>query len=106
MENYARLAALLGEARLKDIVFTARSMDAEEALATGFATVVVEDAEAYVEELCERLAAHAAVTLRVTKEALRRLRTVPEGDDLIREAYASEDFRRTVTAFLSRSRKG
>ena len=33
MENYARLAALLGEARLKDIVFTARSIGAEEALA-------------------------------------------------------------------------
>ena len=27
MENYARLAALLGEARVKDIVFTARRVD-------------------------------------------------------------------------------
>jgi len=107
MENYARLAALLGEARLKDIVFTARSIDAEEALAIGFATSVIAagEAEAHVEELCERLAGHAAVTLRVTKEALRRLRTVPDGDDLVREAYGSEDFRSTVEAFLSRSRK-
>jgi enoyl-CoA hydratase/carnithine racemase len=105
MENYARLAALLGEARLKDIVFTARSVDAEEALAIGLATAVVEEAEAYVEELCERLAGHSPVTLRVTKEALRRLRTVPDGDDLVREAYGSEEFRRTVEAFVSRSRK-
>ena len=106
MENYARLAALLGPARLKEIVFTARSIGPEEALATGLATEVVDDAEARVTELCETLASHAPVTLRVTKEALRRLRTagVPDGDDLVRDAYASEDFRTTVAAFLARSR--
>jgi enoyl-CoA hydratase/carnithine racemase len=107
MENYARLAALLGPARLKDIVFTARTIEAEEALAIGLATEVVapERAEARVEELCELLASHAPVTLRVTKEALRRIRaaTTPEGDDLVREAYGSEGFRRNVAAFLARS---
>jgi enoyl-CoA hydratase/carnithine racemase len=104
MENYARLAALLGEARVKDIVFTARSVGAAEALSLGLATEVVDGGavEARVEELCERLAQHAAVTLRVTKEALRRLRPVPDGDDLVREAYASADFRARVEAFLSR----
>jgi enoyl-CoA hydratase/carnithine racemase len=105
MANYARLVALLGEARLKELVFTARSMDAAEALAIGFATEVVDDAVARVDELCEVLASHAGVTLRVTKEALRRLRVVPDGDDLVREAYGSEEFRRSVEAFLSRSRK-
>ena len=106
MENYARLAALLGPARLKDIVFTARAIEAGEALAIGLATEVVDDAEARVEELCETLAAHAPVTMRVTKEALRRLRVanLPDGDDLVREAYASDGFRETVAAFLSRSR--
>jgi enoyl-CoA hydratase/carnithine racemase len=103
MENYARLAALLGPARLKDIVFTARPIGIDEALAIGLATEVVEpaEAEAHVQALCERLAAHAPVTLRVTKEALRRLRTanLPDGDDLVREAYASDDFRRTVAAW-------
>jgi enoyl-CoA hydratase/carnithine racemase len=104
MENYARLVALLGEARVKDIVFTARSVGAAEALSLGLATEVVDGAavEARVEELCERLAQHAAVTLRVTKEALRRLRPVPDGDDLVREAYASDEFRARVEAFLSR----
>jgi enoyl-CoA hydratase/carnithine racemase len=88
MENYARLAAVVGEARVKDIVFRARTVDASEALAIGLASEVVEaeEVEARVVELCERLAGHAAVTMRVTKEALRRLRVVPEGDDLVREA--------------------
>jgi enoyl-CoA hydratase/carnithine racemase len=102
MENYARLTALLGEARVKDLVFTARAVEAEEALAIGLATEVVAEGEARVAELCELLAGHAAVTMRVTKEALRRLRTVPDGDDLVREAYASEEFRARVRAFLQR----
>ena len=104
MANYARLAALLGEARLKEIVLTARSIDAEEALAIGLATEVVDNAEARVAELCETLASHAPVTMRVTKEALRRLRAagLPDGDDLVREAYASQDFRDRVAAFLAK----
>lgn len=55
-------------------------------------------------ELCDTLASFAPTTLRVTKEALRRLRTanLPDGDDLVREAYASEDFRTTVAAFLAK----
>jgi enoyl-CoA hydratase/carnithine racemase len=104
MQNYARLAALLGEARVKDIVFTARSVGADEALSLGLATEVVDGAavETHVQDLCERLATHAAVTLRVTKEALRRLRPVPDGEDLVREAYGSEEFQARVAAFLSR----
>jgi enoyl-CoA hydratase/carnithine racemase len=88
--------------RQKELVFTARAVDAEEALAIGLATEVVADAEARVAQLCELLASHAAVTLRVTKEALRRLRPVPDGDDLVREAYGSAEFRERVAAFLSR----
>jgi enoyl-CoA hydratase/carnithine racemase len=102
MENYARLAAVIGEARLKDIVFTARAVEAPEALAIGLATEVVDDPEARVEELCALVAGHAAVTMRVTKEALRRLRPLADGDDLVREAYASEEFRRRIKAFLER----
>jgi enoyl-CoA hydratase/carnithine racemase len=102
MENYARLAALLGEARVKDIVFTARRVQASEALAIGLATEVVEDAPARVSELCEVLSGHAAMTMWATKEALRRLRPVPDGDDLVREVYGSAEFRERVEAFLSR----
>jgi enoyl-CoA hydratase/carnithine racemase len=104
MANYARLAALLGEARLKELVFLARSIAADEALAIGLATEVVsrEAVEERVVELCDVVVSHAAVTLRVTKEALRRLRVVPDGDDLVREAYGSAEFRAAVERFLAR----
>jgi len=107
MENYARLTALIGPARVKELVFTARTFSAEEALAAGLATeVVAGDAiEARVEELCETLAARAPLTLKVTKAALLRLRRagLPDGDDLIAEAYASDDFRRAVEAFFAKT---
>jgi enoyl-CoA hydratase len=108
MAGYARLAAILGEARAKDIVFTARMVGADEALAAGLVTAVVpaEEIEAHVFELADRVAGHAPITLRVTKEALRRIRdaNVPDGADLVAEAYGSEDFRQGVAAFLEKRR--
>jgi enoyl-CoA hydratase/carnithine racemase len=108
MAGYARLAAILGEARAKDLVFTARMVPADEALAAGLVTAVVpaEAIEAHVGELAERVAGFAPITLRVTKEALRRIReaNVPDGADLVEEAYGSEDFRQGVAAFLEKRR--
>jgi enoyl-CoA hydratase/carnithine racemase len=108
MAGYARLAAILGEARTKDIVFTARMVGADEALAAGLVSAVVaaEDIEEQVFALAERVASHAPITLRVTKEALRRIReaNVPDGADLVAEAYGSEDFRQGVAAFLEKRR--
>ena len=108
MSGYARLAAILGEARTLDVVFTARMVGAEEALAAGLATEVVPagEIEAHVLSLAERLATHAPITMRATKEALRRLReaNLPDGADLVAEAYGSEDFREGVRAFLDKRR--
>ena len=49
MAGYARLAAILGEARAKDLVFTARMIPADEALAAGLVSAVVpaEEIEAH-----------------------------------------------------------
>jgi enoyl-CoA hydratase/carnithine racemase len=108
MAGYARLVAVLGEARVKDVVFTARMIGADEARAAGFVSAVVpaEEIDGHVAELAERVAGHAPITLRVTKEALRRLRadSLPAGDDLVAEAYGSEDFRAGVAAFLDKRR--
>jgi enoyl-CoA hydratase/carnithine racemase len=106
MAGYARLVALLGPARTKDIVFTARMVGADEALAAGLATEVVatEEIDARVSELAEKLATHAPITMKATKEAIRRIReaNLPDGADLIAEAYGSEDFRQGVAAFLDK----
>jgi enoyl-CoA hydratase/carnithine racemase len=108
MSNYARFAALIGAARMKDIVFQARLIEAQEALAIGLVTEVVEDPAAMMtraEELVRLVAGHAPLTLRATKEALLRLRPmIPkgEGQDLILMCYMSEDFREGMDAFLNK----
>lgn len=106
MENYARLVSLIGPARTKELIFTARMASAQEALDAGLATEVVPAAEIEdrVAELSELLARHAPITLRATKEAIRRIREagLPSGEDLILEAYGSDDFREGVTSFLEK----
>ncbi len=108
MANYGRLAALLGPARVKDIIFTARLVEAPEALALGLLGEVVEDVAALqqrADELAKLLAGHAPLTLRATKEALRRLQprlSGSEGEDLILMCYMSQDFREGMDAFLNK----
>lgn len=85
----------------------ARLVGAEEAERWGLVNGVVPAAELYqrVREVAVELASHAPITLRVTKEAIRRIqewrRQIP-ADDLIAEAYGSEDFQEGVRAFVAR----
>jgi enoyl-CoA hydratase/carnithine racemase len=107
MQAYARYLDLLGPSRLKELIFTARLMPADEALAAGFVHEIVpaETIEARVRELAQTVASHAPITLWVTKEAVRRIqeaRTVPDGDDLIAATYGSADFREGVRAFIEK----
>ena len=107
MQAYARYLDLLGPSRLKELIFTARLLSADEALAAGFVHEIVpaETIEARVPELAETIASHAPITLWVTKEAVRRIqesRVVPDGDDLIATTYGSADFREGVRAFLEK----
>jgi enoyl-CoA hydratase/carnithine racemase len=106
--SLARLAALIGPARVREIIFTARLVGADEALATGLVSEVLEDADAVMAragEIAAQLATHAPLTLRVTKEGLRRLRNDgPQADDhdLIETAYMSADFKEGMEAFLAK----
>lgn len=108
MANYVRLAALLGPARVKDLIFTARLLNAEEARAIGLLCEVTPDYAALKtrsDELARTVAAQAPLTLRVTKEALRRIneRMNPVEDrDLILTCYMSRDFREGIDAFLNK----
>jgi enoyl-CoA hydratase/carnithine racemase len=106
MNNYARLAALLGPARVKDLIFRARLMEADEALAIGLVSELLDDGAALMrraEELVRQVASLAPLTLQATKEALYRLRTKPEeGNDLVLMCYMSADFREGMEAFLNK----
>jgi enoyl-CoA hydratase/carnithine racemase len=107
--NLVRLTALVGMARTKDLIFTARLLEAEEALAIGLFNEVTADEESLLpraEQLALTLASHAPLTLETTKEGLRRIRErlLPEagGSDLIVRAYLSQDFKEGVEAFLAK----
>ena len=106
MANTARLVASLGAARTKAMLFTADFMLADEARALGFVVAVAEpdvfDRE--VDTLADKIAAHAPVTLQVSREAIRRIvgRSAADGDDLVQWAYGSHDFHEGVAAFVEK----
>ncbi len=108
MSNISRLTALVGAARVKDLIFTARLLDANEAAAVGLLTEVVEDMPALEKragELATLIAGHAPLTLNATKQALARLTrrlSREEGEDLILMCYMSKDFREGLDAFLNK----
>ena len=104
--NYARLVAALGASRAKRVLLLAENLYAEEALAGGFLSEIVEapQLDRRIAELCDRLVHHAPITMRVSKEAIRRLMHagLPDGDDLVRACYGSDDFRIGVKAFVEK----
>ncbi|WP_027285796.1 enoyl-CoA hydratase [Rubritepida flocculans] len=108
MANHARLVALLGPARVADLIFTARLMEAEEMKAAGLLSEVLPDhaaLQARAAELAATVAGHAPLTLRATKMALKRLRAplrAVQGDDLVAMCFTSRDFQEGVEAFLAR----
>lgn len=107
--NYARLVDLLGPSRTKELLLTARFVDASEAAALGLVVRIVDRdmLDNAVHELAGTIAAHAPLTIRTTKEALRRIAAArrlhgPDLDDLVGQCYASDDFREGVASFLAK----
>ena len=100
------MVSLAGVARAKELIFTARLVEAPEAQALGLIhEVAARDAfEPRVAELAQMVASYAPLTLRATKEALRRMRErmIPEGSDLMTMCYGSADFKEGVAAFLEK----
>ena len=105
--NLARLTELLGAGRVRELIFTARLMEADEAQAAGLVSEVLPDEEALLSraaELAAQLGGMAPLTLRATKEAMRRNRAAlaVEDADLITMCYMSQDFRNGLEAFLAK----
>lgn len=106
--NVLRLVALMGAARAKEMLFTARLLDAPELLRIGVLAEVTGSEEELLpraEELARQIASHAPLTLRATKEQIRRIRErmhPEDGSDLVLLCYMSADFREGVRAFIER----
>lgn len=108
LASHARIAGLIGAARLKDMILTARLFDAQEMRGAGVLTEVVADAaalEVRALALAQTVAGHAPITMRVTRESLRALAACVDPaieEELFLKAYLSKDFAEGVDAFLSK----
>ncbi len=105
MANLARLSALIGAARVKEVIFTARLIEAEEAQRIGLVSEIVaaDTLAARADALAHTVAGLAPLTLRSTKMALRKLQgSVVEDEELILMCYQSADFREGMDAFLAK----
>jgi enoyl-CoA hydratase len=104
----ARLVARFGEARVVEMIYTSRLIEAEEALRIGFVSELCDDHDALMQRthaLAAQIAGNAPLTIRSTKELLRRLRRAEprvDDDDIIARVYTSADFREGLDAFLTK----
>lgn len=103
----ARILQYVGPARTKELLFTARLIDADEGKAAGVFNDVVEPErlETRTLEMAEQIAANAPLTIRSVKLGVRRLMDkarIEEAEDLVQMAYQSEDFKEGVDAFLGK----
>lgn len=107
--NLARLSALIGAGRVREMIFTARLIEADEAGKIGLISEILPDEPALMAraaELAAQVGGMAPLTLRATKEAMRRTRAAVAVDDsdLITLCYMSDDFRTGMEAFLSKTK--
>lgn len=106
-DGLAKLARIVGPARARDILFSARFMEAEEARGMGLVNFVVgRDAiEAQVVEYAKKMAGNAPLTIRAAKAALNawerggREEDVEQVRALVDACFDSEDYREGRRAF-------
>ncbi|MEQ8935674.1 MAG: enoyl-CoA hydratase/isomerase family protein [Amphiplicatus sp.] len=107
-KGYARVLAHVGVAQAKRMLLLGEMISAEEMMNLGLLHSVVEPEaiDDAAEALCAKLAAQAPLTVKASKEAMRRLsyRALPDMDDLIEMVYGSDDFKNGVRNFLEKKK--
>jgi enoyl-CoA hydratase len=87
-----RLARLIGPGRAKELIFTARRIDAGEALRYGLVEEVVapEEVRGRARDIAARIAENAPLAVRAAKEAVRRGSEIPLAEALLLETELYE----------------
>ena len=106
----AALARLVGPSAAKDILFSARFLDAAEALRLGLLNVVVDEAqlEQEVTAYAARIAGNAPLTVHAAKRAVQVFERYAGSDadeeisPLVLRCFDSEDYREGRRAFLAK----
>jgi enoyl-CoA hydratase/carnithine racemase len=105
-----RLIDIVGPAFAKEIFFTARQFDAEEARIMGFVNRIVPegDLEAYVKNYAETIAGNAPLTVKAAKfianEVMRdeSKRNPAHCAELVEQCFASKDYTEGRRAFMEK----
>ena len=100
----------MGPSTAKDILFSARFLEADEALRVGLVNFVVDDTqlESQVREYAARVAANAPLTVFAAKAAMRVFerysdnRAAEEIETLVNRCFDSEDYKEGRSAFMAK----
>ncbi len=112
LEGVIALTQTVGHANARDILFSARLFEADEAFAMGLVNRVVEpgDLETYVRDYATKMAANAPLTIEAAKAAIREglkdpsKRDIDGVSELVALCFNSEDYKEGVRAFLEKRR--
>ena len=110
LRNALRLIRLVGPSRVKEMLFTAELIGAEEALQIGLINRILpeDQVEGYTYEIARKMATYAPLSLMQSKASVQiclenpELRGIDEPAAIAATLYESEDFHAGVEAFLNK----
>ena len=105
-----RLVDIVGPSFAKEIFYTARQFDAQEALTMGLVNRVVPpaDLETYVKSVTEMICANAPLTIKAVKFTVGEMlkdesrRNLARSTELVERCFASRDYTEGRTAFMEK----
>jgi enoyl-CoA hydratase/carnithine racemase len=105
-----RLVDIVGQSFAKEIFYTARQFDAQEAYAMGLVNRVVPEAEleAYVRSITDMICANAPLTIKAVKFTVGEIlkdeskRDATRVEQMVEACFASRDYTEGRTAFMEK----
>jgi enoyl-CoA hydratase/carnithine racemase len=105
-----RLVDIVGPSFAKEIFYTARQFDAQEALVMGLVNRAVPagELEAYVKNITDMICANAPLTIKAVKYTVGEIvkeeskRNLARSTELVEQCFASRDYTEGRTAFMEK----